>query len=132
MTTHSSMYSLCQYIILCTYHCSLRTYKALVHPYLIDGNQTLFTCLHQKMAFLLTLSYTEPGLPMFRWNPEMTVLSINRFALPLNKFKDSVESSFLDMKQMMDKLFQNCLWQDILDYIDCHTNPTDSNSWFLD
>lgn len=126
------MYSLCQYIILCAYHCSLRTYKALVRPYLIDGNQTLFTCLRQKMAFLSTLSYTEPGLPRFGWNPEMTVLSIDGFALPLNKFKDSIESSLLDMKQMMDKLFLKCPWQDILDYIDSRTDPTDPNNWFLD
>jgi hypothetical protein len=59
----------------------------------------LITCLHQKMAFLSTLSYTEPGLPRFGWNPKMTVLSIDRFALPLNKFRTSIESSLLDMKE---------------------------------
>ncbi|KAG0698110.1 hypothetical protein DFH29DRAFT_878238 [Suillus ampliporus] len=108
---------------------SFETYQALIHPYLINSNQMLFTCLCQKMAFLSTLSYTEPGLPRFGWNPEMTVLSINGFALPLNKFKASVESSLLDM---MDSLFHSCPWQDILDYIDHHTDPTDSDKWFLD
>ncbi|KAG1803279.1 uncharacterized protein BJ212DRAFT_1304607 [Suillus subaureus] len=90
------------------------TYLALVCPYLINGNQ---------MAFLSTLSYTEPGLLRFRWNPEMTVLSIDR-AL--------IESSLLDLKEMMDSLFCGCPWQDILDYIDQHTNPPDLDKWFLD
>ncbi|KAG2030602.1 hypothetical protein BDR03DRAFT_986972 [Suillus americanus] len=68
---------------------SFETYVALVCPYLIDGNQMLFTCLHQKRAFLSTLSYIEPGL-------------------------------------------LSCPWEDILDYIDQRTDPTDSDMWFLD
>jgi hypothetical protein len=84
------------------------------------------------MAFLSALSYTEPGLPRFGWNPEMTVLSIDGFPLPLNKFKASIESSLLDMQEMMDTLFHGCPWQDILDYIDHRTDPTDSDKWFLD
>jgi hypothetical protein len=62
----------------------------------------------------------------------MTVLSIDGFPLPLNKFKASVESSLLDMQEMMDTLFHGCPWQDILDYIDHRTDPTDSDKWFLD
>ncbi|KAG1744239.1 hypothetical protein EDB19DRAFT_1827120 [Suillus lakei] len=54
------------------------------------------------------------------------------FALPLKKFKASVESSIVDMKEMMDSLFRGCEWQDILEYIDTHTDPTDSDKWFLD
>jgi len=99
MTTHLSMYSPSPCIIPFTYHCSLRTYLALVCPYLINGNQTLFTCLCKKIAFLSTLSYTEPGLPRFRWNRKMTVLSIDVFVLLLNKFRTSIESSLLDMKE---------------------------------
>jgi hypothetical protein len=84
------------------------------------------------MAFLSALSYSEPGLPRFGWNPEMTVVSIDGFPISLQTFKTSVNSSLLDMKTKMDELFRNCRWDDILAHIDSRTDPNNPGNWFTD
>ncbi|KAG1855080.1 hypothetical protein C8R48DRAFT_776481 [Suillus tomentosus] len=111
---------------------SFKTYQVLVQRYLVDGPQTLFTGLRQKMALLSALSYSEPGLPRFAWNPEMTVVSIDGFPIPLKTFKHSVDLSLDDMKAKMDELFRGCQWDDILHYIDSHTDPNNPGNWFTD
>ncbi|KAG1777585.1 hypothetical protein EV702DRAFT_1197204 [Suillus placidus] len=84
------------------------------------------------MALLSALSYSEPGLPHFSWNAEMTVVSIDRFHIPLQTFKNSVNSLLNDLKAKMDELFQGCQWDDILLHIDSHTDPNNPGNWFTD
>ncbi|KAG1720862.1 uncharacterized protein EDB91DRAFT_1088677 [Suillus paluster] len=111
---------------------SFKTYEVLVQRYLVDGPQTLFTGLRQKMALLSALSYSEPGLPRFGWNAEMTVVSIDGFPIPLKTFKNSVNSSLDDLKAKMDELFRGCQWDDILLHIDSRTDPNNPGNWFTD
>jgi hypothetical protein len=84
------------------------------------------------MALLSALSYSEPGLPRFGWNAEMTVVSIDGFPIPLKTFRESVDSSLHDMKAKMDELFLGCQWDDILHYIDSRTDANNPGNWFTD
>jgi hypothetical protein len=62
----------------------------------------------------------------------MTVLSIDGFPIPLEKFRNSIESTINHMKKTMDQLFRGCIWEDILQHIDKRTNPDNPGDWFTD
>lgn len=80
------------------------------------------------MALLSMLSYIEPELSCFAWNPEIPVVYIDRCLIPLKTFKNSVDLSLDNMKAKMDKLFHGCQWDDILYYINSHTDSNDPDN----
>jgi hypothetical protein len=131
---NSYEYVLFVYAYLCfnTKLCFSRAYKIFVQDYLIDGKQTLFTGLRQKMALISSLSYSEPGIPRFMWNVSKTVLTVDGFAIQLSTLYHLLRSSIDSMETMIRHVFRGCEFEDILAYIDSRMDPLLPDKWFRD
>jgi hypothetical protein len=90
----------------------------------------MFGVLRLHIPLITSLSHQEPGLPRFSWNPGLTVLSIDGKAISLVKFVEAVHKSIDIMQNLIQRLFGECRFDDILKHIDGGLDPDDPNKWF--
>ena len=97
-----------------------------------DGRPSLFTYLQQKDAYLSSLAYSEPGLPQFIWNAQMSILSVDGFLLSVERLRRSLHSVTEEMDALIKKLTLSIHFSDVMAYIDSRTDSANLNNWFID
>jgi hypothetical protein len=109
-----------------------QTYERYVRPFLTEKHPTMFNTLRQQMAMTSSLSYAHTFLPLFAWDPARKNLSIDGKVLPMSHFKRAIHSTLQDLPSMIDPIFGDCPYKDILDYIDSRLDPSSPIQWFRD
>ncbi|KAK0485630.1 hypothetical protein IW261DRAFT_1559081 [Armillaria novae-zelandiae] len=78
------------------------------------------------------LMKNEPGFAQFNWDLDYKVLSVDRHLILMADFAASI-SGCTDALQMRTKfLFCGCEYEDILEHISAHLNPSNPKIWLQD
>ncbi|KAJ3902464.1 hypothetical protein F5879DRAFT_991007 [Lentinula edodes] len=113
---------------------TLRTYEALIAPFLLDDRQTPFTVMRQHMKLISSIVFSQDTIPRFTWDAHFSVVSMDGYPLKWVDIINGFKSSLSDLEAHIDIVFRGCRYEHILEYIDSRLEADSSSSenWFRD
>ncbi|KAJ3980227.1 hypothetical protein F5890DRAFT_1477902 [Lentinula detonsa] len=104
---------------------TLKTFRALVEPWVSESESCLFNSLRQSMHFLTALAFREQGLSRFNWSFDRQTLSMNGFPIHIPTYIQNLTQTLSTLTGQITTVFRGCPFLDILEYLDSRMIPDD-------
>lgn len=111
-----------------------QVYTKEIRPHLVKTGPYPFAHLRQMMSAFSTIVYQSPGINLFLWNTDKTVVSLDGYPICVDDLCNSVSSGISYAHELIRELCGDVDLQPIFSHIDQCLDPSTVNKqrWFFD